>query len=256
MATKKSQKPQVDSQPVADDEWTGTDLFIGFPCYKTTNPVTAWCLVAMAKDFGDKARMDMVLGDAMIYHARNELAMRFLASEAKYLLFIDDDMIIPVGRPAFFKTMCRLPEDYPDSSAELNTAQRLASHGHGLVGATYFARHPNGRPINSLMNDPEYLRRAASFHDGTMECKWIGTGCMLIKREVFLDMQREFPELAPEIDGAPWNFFHPDTDGGEDVAFCRRAAKCGHQPHVDTMLHAAHVGYGIYGLHTSRILDA
>lgn len=258
MATKKSTKQQVVEptapQPVAPDEWTGTDLFVGFPCYKTTNPVTAWCLVAMAKDYGDKIRMDMELGDAMIYHARNELAMRFLASGAKHLLFIDDDMIVPIGRPAFFRSMCRLPQDFPDRAAELNAAARLASHGLGVVGASYFARHANGRPVNSLMNDAEYGRRVSSFHDGVMECQWVGTGCMMIRREVFLDMQQQFPELAPEVDGAPWNFFHPDTDGGgEDIAFCRRAAKCGHQPHVDTMLHAQHVGYGVYGLHTSRL---
>ncbi len=258
MATKKIKRQEVESvaQPPAQSEWTGSDLFVAFPCYKTTNPVTAWCLVAIAKDYGDKVRMDMVLGDAMIYHARNELAMRFLASDAKYLLFIDDDMIVPIGRPGFFKQMCRLPTDFPDEAAALSTAERLASHNLGVVGASYFGRQPNGRPINSLMNSPEYMKRVSSFSDGVMECDWIGTGCMMIKREVLLDMQQQFPELAPEVEGAPWNFFHPDTDGGgEDIAFCRRAAKCGHQPHVDTMLHAQHVGYGIYGLHTSRLND-
>jgi len=51
-------------------EWLGRDLFVGFPCYKQTNPVTAWCLLAMALDIGkDKIRFDMEIGDAMIYHA-------------------------------------------------------------------------------------------------------------------------------------------------------------------------------------------
>ena len=60
-------------------EFGGRDIMVGFPCYKTTNPVTAFALVAMALDFGrDKIRFDMSIGDAMIYHSRNMIAHKFL----------------------------------------------------------------------------------------------------------------------------------------------------------------------------------
>jgi len=240
-----------------EPEWLGRDLFVGFPCYKQTNPATAWCLVALALDLGkDRVRFDMQVGDAMIYHARNELAMKFLATPAQWLLFIDDDMIPPIGRPDFLRAMCRLPDSYPTAPTALHVAHRLIGHGADIVGATYFARHPRGRAVNSLANDEAYRARAASFHDGIMPCDWIGTGCLLIHRRVFEKMQTQFPDLNPTNPEMPFNFFQPENDGrGEDIAFCARAVECGFQPNVDTMLHALHVGHGVYGHHTSAIDD-
>jgi hypothetical protein len=238
-------------------EWIGRDLFVAFPCYKHTNPVTAWCLVAIALDLGvEKVRFDMEIGDAMIYHARNRLAEKFLASESNWLLFLDDDMIVPIGRPDFFKAMSRLPSSYSTAAASLHTVNRLIGHQKELVGASYFARHPNGRAINSLHADPEYRQKVCSFHDGILPCQWIGTGCMLIHRSIFLAMKEKFPELEPENSEMPWNFFQPGIDGkGEDIAFCSRAIECGFTPHVDTFLQAIHVGYGTYGVHTSSIYN-
>jgi hypothetical protein len=251
--TRKKKEPLV--EPSGSSEWLGRDLFVGFPCYKQTNPVTAWCLLAMALDLGkDKIRFDMEIGDAMIYHARNNLAMKFMKTEAKWLLFIDDDMIVPIGRPQFMRQMCRLPADYSESALALSTIHRLIEHDKPIVGATYFGRHIDGRAVNSLHNDNNYRERVNSFSDAILPCNWLGTGCMLIKREVFETMMTQFPELAPENDELPWNFFQPDTDGaGEDIAFCRRARECGFQPYVDTKLQAIHVGYGTYGVHTSNL---
>jgi hypothetical protein len=238
-----------------EPEWEGRDLFVGFPCYKQTNPVTAWCLVALALDLGKShVRFDMEIGDAMIYHARNRLAMKFLETDAKWLLFIDDDMILPIGRPQFLNAMARLPATYPQNAASLHTVHRLIGHGRDLVGASYFSRHVRGRAINSLHGSREYTAQALAFQDGVLDCDWIGTGCMLIHRRVFELMQKQFPELAPQNDDMPWNFFQPEVDGrGEDIAFCARARECGIQPCVDTMLHAIHVGYGTYGVHTSTL---
>jgi hypothetical protein len=238
-----------------EPEWEGRDLFVGFPCYKQTNPVTAWCLVALALDLGKShVRFDMEIGDAMIYHARNRLAMKFLETPAQWMLFVDDDMILPIGRSLFLKTMARLPATYSEKAAGLHAVHRLMSHRRDLVGATYFSRHVRGRAINSLHGSKEYTARALAFHDGVMDCDWVGTGCMLIHRRVFETMQKKFPELEPQNDEMPWNFFQPETDGrGEDIAFCARARECGFQPCVDTMLQAIHVGYGTYGIHTSTL---
>lgn len=234
-------------------EWDGREIFIGFPAYKATNPATTWTLIAMMHDLGrEKMCFDIRMGDAMIYHARNELAMLFLASPANWLLFVDDDMVLPIGRPATTRQLCRLPQTYPDYPLSLHAAHRLMGHGKTIVGATYFGRHIGGSAICSLMHDPSFLSAAASFDDRVMPCDWIGTGCLLIHRSVFTDIQAKFPELAPSNDEMPWNFFQPEADGrGEDIAFCGRALACDHQPYVDTALHALHVGFGVYGQHTS-----
>jgi hypothetical protein len=236
------------------DEWTGRDVFVAFPSYKFTNPATAWTLAAIALDYGkERVRFDMELGDGMIYHARNRLAMKFLATDAKWMLFIDDDMIIPIGRPSFLRQMCRLPANFPDSSAGLQTIDRLLSHNRDLVGATYFGRQPSAGSVNSLSTDSRYRELAAEFRDTILPCDWVGTGCLLVSRKVFELMQERFPELAPSQSGMPWNFFQPMTDGrGEDIAFCARARECGIQPYVDTRLHVPHVGFAVYGLHTSN----
>jgi len=247
-----SPEPSRDMSHVTD--WTGRDVFIGFPSYKHTNPATAWCLLATALSLGrEKVRFDLELGDAMIYHARNNLVRKFLETPAKWLVFVDDDMLFPIGIPGFLRQMGRLPVSYPEAPLALNAITRLVNHGKPLVGATYFSRHPQGVAVNSLRNSPGYLDAVAVFSDKVMPCDWVGTGLMCIHRSVFTSMMEKLPELAPANDQMPWNFFAPGADGsGEDVAFCRRALSIGIQPHVDTMLHALHVGNGVYGVHTAR----
>ncbi len=180
--------------------------------------------------------------------------MKFLEqSTATYLLFIDDDMILPVGRPEFIKKMCGLPATYPNTALAYHTVHRLMEHKQMIVGANYYTRHFNGRPVNALGMTPKFWQSAKNFENKIHPCDWVGTGCLLIHRQVFLDMQKKFPELAPENSLMPWDFFHPDTNGkGEDMAFCRRAKECGHQPHVDSALHALHVGFAAYGVHTAK----
>lgn len=233
--------------------WSGRNLFVAFPSYKFTNPVTAWCLQALAVDLGREfVQFHTEFGDAMIYHARNVLAERFMASEAEWCLMIDDDMILPIGRPELTRQMARLPQNYPAHALELHVAHRLIGHGKTLVGATYWARHMGGQPVNSLRNDAGYLAEAADFSDRVMSCDWVGTGCLLIHRKVFEDMKEKFPELAPNFENQPFNYFQPGQDGrGEDIAFCHRAIECGHDPHVDVRLQALHVGFCAYGQHTS-----
>lgn len=235
-------------------EWVGRDVFIAFPCYKTTNPGTAWCLQALALDLTKEAlRFDLSFGDAMIYHSRNTLADKFMKTECSTLLFIDDDIIFPVGRPDFLREIARLPSTYPSEHLALHTLHRLKSHDKGIVGATYYERNPEGRPVNALRENSGYNAKARAFSDEILPCDWVGTGCTMVKRQVFLDIQAKFPELAPTPAAPVWNYFLPDTDGaGEDISFCRRAAKAGHQTYVDCKLHALHVGYAAYGSHNTK----
>lgn len=236
-------------------EWSGRELFVGFPCYKTTNPVTAWCLLAIALDLGrDKVRFDMELGDAMIYHARNRLAEKFLATDASWILMIDDDTIPPIGRPEFFMTMCRLPPSYPRESAARHVVHRLMGHKKTIVGGAYFGRQPGGPLMASVAADPGIRRSAMLHEDRLVESDWVGTGCLLVHRTVFEAIKVKFPDLASRRVGQPFNFFQPLQDGaGEDIAFCMRAKAAGHQPHLDLGLQCAHVGYACYGSHTSGI---
>jgi hypothetical protein len=69
---------------------------------------------------------------------------------------------------------------------------------------------------------------------------------MLVHRKVFDDIRKSHPELENDVEKT-FNYFQPiDGATGEDVSFCRRAKKAGHQPHIDLGLPVFHVGYKLY----------
>jgi len=227
-------------------EFEGRDIMIGFPCYKTTNPVTAFALIAMALDFGrEKIRYEMSIGDAMVYHSRNRLAKQFLETDAKWLLMVDDDIIPSIGRPGWMRawvpTKTRTMTDVP---LQRHVLHRLIGSGKSLIGGAYFGRQENGA---LMCSDLSLAPRAKAYEDAIIPVDWVATGCMLIHRTVFEDIQKRHPELKSTKPDGAFNFFQPKDDGsGEDVSFCRRAKEAGHQPHIDLGLPVFHVGYGIY----------
>jgi hypothetical protein len=226
-------------------EFEGRDVFVGFPCYKTTNPVTAFAMIAMALDFGrDKIRFDMSIGDAMVYHSRNVLAEKFLQTDAKYLLMIDDDIIPCIGRPSWMRSTVVSARNVQDGPLQRHILHRLINSGKSIVGGAYFGRQENGK----LMCSDQSLEKAArQYDDFIVPVDWIGTGCILIHRKVFIDIKEKFPELATNNAEASFDFFLPMAGHvGEDVAFCHRAKKAGHQPHIDLGTPVFHVGYKTY----------
>lgn len=268
---KSKDQPTEDRAPLTvvkqfklEPEWEGKRVFIGFPCYKYTNPATMWAMFATALDIGkDKIQADIAFGDAQIHHARNKLAHKFLESPCEWLIMLDDDMIPPIGRPGFLADVARLNDQYPEDAASLHWIHRLTSHKDTatLVGATYFERTPNGRAVNGLREDEEYVSKAMVFANEILPTDWIGTGCIMIHRSVFdaIKANPEMSHLEPNEMGGHWDFFRPGVPGldgaGEDIAFCFRAKASGHQPYVDCALHALHVGYGVYQYQTSGYFD-
>lgn len=249
-------KPAVETKYLP--EFNGRDLCVLFPCYKTTNPVTAMALVALALDFTiEKIRFEMDLGDADITHSRNKLARKFLESEAQWAFWLDDDVIPPIGRPGWLKTLGNLPNTYPDSIAGEHVIKRLMSHQKTFVGATYYGRRPDGPPMfGEAMSDKNARVAARNYSNELRATAWVGTGCLLVHRNVFLAIQKQFPELHRKAaDGSMiWGFFDKveADEAGEDVQFCRRAKAAGHQPYVDLGCQALHVGYMVYGAHNTK----
>jgi hypothetical protein len=72
--------------------------------------------------------------------------------------------------------------------------------------------------------------------------EWVGFGCALVHREVFLEVQRNFPHLAPLSEMGPWRYFQPEGDEGEDESFCRRVRQCAIPIWLDTQLICGHIG--------------
>ncbi len=234
-----------DGMPSYRCEFAGRDIFVGFPCYKTTNPVTAFALIAMALDFGkDKIRFDMSIGDAMIYHSRNKIAQKFLETDAKWLLMIDDDIIPCIGRPAWMRSTVTSTKNVPDAPLQRHVLQRLIGANKTLIGGAYFGRQEGG-PL--MCSDRSLEPKARAYQDEVAPVDWVATGCMLVHRKVFQDIEEKYPELKSPITNGEFDYFHPiNSVTGEDVSFCKRAKQAGHQAHIDLGLPVFHVGYKTY----------
>lgn len=226
-------------------EFEGRDIMVGFPCYKTTNPVTAFTLLAMALDFGrEKIRFDMAIGDAMVYHSRNTIAAKFLETDAKWLLMIDDDIIPSIGRPGWTRSWVPAARSIGDLPLQRHVLHRLIGSGKTIIGGAYFGRQEGGV---LMCSDLSLTPRARGYEDAVVPVDWVATGCLLVHRTVFEDIQKKCPELAPAVPNSPFDFFHPlSSTQGEDVSFCTRARNSGHQPHIDLGLPVFHVGYKVY----------
>lgn len=227
-----------------------------FPTMKDTNPATCWALVQTAKRYGNRLNLDMESGDSMIVNSRNKLASRFLDSGEEWSIWLDDDMIPQTGNPTWFRYMTFCDEwadstgnrKIPEDNLSIHFIDRLLSHGEKIVGTTYFGRQHTGRPMfHEGIENVAVNRESRNYPNQLMATQWVGTGCLLVHRSVYLDMQKAYPQLAPTQLMPQWDFFRLIPDKGEDASFCDRAIKIGHQPYVDLGLHCAHVGRAAYG---------
>jgi len=235
-----------DGLPSYRCEFAGRDIFVGWPWYKSSNPVTASVNVALALDFGrDKIRFDMAIGDAKIEHARNRLAHKFLETDAKWLLMMDDDIIPSIGRPNWFRYWVQGARQILDLPLQRHVLHRLVGAGKTLVGAAYFGRQEGGA---LMCSDNSLYNRAKAYEDAVVPVDWVGTGCMLIHRKVFEDIKAKFGDsLRINVPDYEIDYFRPfDSARGEDVSFCIRAKDAGHQPHIDLGLPVFHVGAKTY----------
>lgn len=179
-------------------------VMLTMPWMKLTNPITSFCMMGLV----DRRRTSLLLnfGDAFVAHARNKCAEIFLKSDAEWMLTIDDDMIVPFGNADWFNAHSGF--NFPREFAGLNAMDRLLSHGKSLVGALYFGRHKFGPPLyNEGINIPkemEFARKAPM--DLVKPTNWVATGCLLIHRSVYLDIEKKFPRLArgPSGSGGHW----------------------------------------------------
>jgi hypothetical protein len=261
----------------------GRNVFVALPWYKSASPLTTFSLLAMA----DRTRMAFGLGfgDAFIAHSRNKLATQFVDSTLEWMLMVDDDMVLPFGDANWFNGTTGFKLD--DRFAGLHTLNRLLSHGKTIAGAMYFGRWKAGHPVFAEGRAMEKLLRSGGPRDEVRPTRWVGTGTCLMHRSVFLDIEREFPQLSRAQNNGVGQWFtssEHDLDKavtqiiergelqdikqilkelelarakskvnsvhgiGEDVQFCIRATQAGHQPYVDLALWCGHAGSCIFPL--------
>ncbi len=176
------------------------------PWYNIVAPQTSFAISQLS----DKRRTASMLnfGDAYISHSRNSCADEFLKSEFDWALWLDSDMIPPIGNAQWFR-MNTGWSDFPEWSAGLNTIDRLMAHNKPLVGGLYFGRHKFSAPVYSEgASHPDAAEHASKGpHNEVRPCRWIGTGCLLTHRSVFEAIEKRFPNLRRGADGKGGQWF-------------------------------------------------
>lgn len=156
---------------------------------------------------------------SLIYTSRNDLATQAIQIDADYVMWFDSDMVFKPD------TMVRM----------LDTMQK---NDIDILTGLYFRRVP---PYSPVLFDKLEMRGEAclwseykTIPEGLFEVGGCGFGCVLMKTDVFFDVQSRFG-----------NMFAPIANTGEDLAFCWRARNCGYKIICDPSVICGHVGYSV-----------
>ena len=219
-------------------------VFVGVPVYSAINPDFFCSWTRLIAEF-DKAGSNLVIpaphiGDSLIPRARNSITSGFLESDCTHLLFIDSDLIFSADH-----------------------IRRIISHDEDLVGGTY---------CKKMEGPPQFV--CNSLPDPTIKCddrgliqvKYVGTGFMCIKRNVFVEMIRAFGEemwytLDHDRKRVEYDFWgcqvYKFPDGSrrylsEDWWFCQKWLDLGGKVFMDLQCVLKHSGSAIYPLKTQE----
>lgn len=223
--------------------WEGRDVCLCLPVYEKVPQAHHFILMALAMRYRMAIRMELRGDDSMITRSRNQLAKRFLDTGATWSIWFDSDMVFPMGHPGVYMTMSNM-RNVPEKFLGMHTIERLISHNKTLVGGCYWDRRGGGKLIAGGGNIMKPIP-----HDSLNPIGFIGTGCLAIHRQVFLDIAKKFPEtFSPNSIGNECGFFTNIQTAqrmmGEDEAFAFRANEAGHPSFLDLGLLCGHVGSG------------
>jgi hypothetical protein len=228
-------------------------VVVGTPCFGgvVTQDYTMSLLnlSSAAPTMGFNIAVLMLGNDALITRGRSAIVAKFLDSNATHLLFVDADISFT-------------PEQ----------VQRLLAFDKDFVAALYPAKIIDWQQLQQRAGrTPETLDEAGLAYVGDV-CKgaelkqengfatgvYAGTGFQLIKRDVFLRMQKAYPETKykalhafPRPAQPSENLYalfdcmiDPDTGVylSEDYAFCRRWRAIGGEIWLDLQSKLTHTG--------------
>jgi len=140
---------------------------------------------------------------------RNYIATQAVNNKSDYLFFVDDDQVFP-----------------PD------TLDKLLAHNKDVVGGVYMTKYEKQEPVIEYLDDKR--------PQGLFKVKAIGTGCLLIKTDVF----KKIPQNYKNNQG--WfNYIWHDNGMvkmSHDWLFCKNARENGIDVYADSTLDIKHIG--------------
>lgn len=179
-------------------------LYVGLPfCQRPVQPEWAVSIRNLAMPLNCTYGFAPLRG-LPIDEARNALAESALAEQAKYLFFIDDDTA-------------------PPQHAITNLISILDSDPEAMVaGGIYFTREKRPQPI--VFKEEGGGPSWDWAYKDVFECSSLGTGCMMVKTEVFSKIEK------------PWFKTILENETGvitDDIYFCRKVKEAGYKIFAD-----------------------
>lgn len=156
---------------------------------------------------------------SLIYTSRNQLAAKAIGLDADYVLWLDSDMTF-----------------MPDTLQRMH--KQMAENGLDILSGLYFRRVAPYTPVlfDKLVCEGEDrgFSEFKKIPPSLFEVGGMGFGCVLMKTDVFLDVQGKFEHMFDPINGF-----------GEDLSFCWRARECGYKIYCDPTIACGHVGHQV-----------
>lgn len=233
-------------------------LFIATPMYGGMNhgmfAKSCLDLQSVCMQYGIPVRFSFIFNESLITRARNYLVDEFLRSDATHLLFLDSDIHFDprdvIAMLAMDKDVIGAP--YPKKAINWD-AVKAAIQKNPEVEATDLEKVVGNFVFNPVQGTERFSVTEP------LEVMELGTGFMMVKREVFGKFKEAYPELhykpdhvgQANFDGTRYIHAYFDTviDHGksdrylsEDYMFCQYWRKIGGQVWLCPWMKTHHIG--------------
>lgn len=219
------------------------DVLVGFPCYDNRSEVDIMQELFSAIQDPEcvVSGIQFYNGDSLIPRARNKIVKMFLETDSKYLMFIDSDI-------RFERWMIN----------------KLRQHDKGIIGGIYLKKTLPYQPV---------MNAALGEDNGLIVMREIGTGFMMIRRDVFGAFRTMWPEHDyTNDDDEQAGIYHdwfktgvyrqssddknkPGRYLSEDYYFCQEAAQLGYKTYLDRDILTQHIGKISYPTKDENLLE-
>ena len=232
-------------------------LFVATPMYGGMNcglyMKACLDLQGMCMQYGIQVKFSFLFNESLITRARNYLADEFLRSDSTHLLFIDSDIHFNpqdvIALLALDKDVAGAP--YPKKAIKWSSVKKAVTKNPDIEA------HLLEKVTGDYVFNP--VKGTAQFTvTEPLEVLEIGTGFMMIKREVFPKFAEAYPELKykpdhvgqANFDGSRYIHAYFDTviDKqserylSEDYMFCQWWRNIGGQIYLCPWMKTSHIG--------------
>ena len=184
-------------------------IAIGVPTNRLIRPKTAESLMRLVAYSKYDYKIIISTRGYNTSENRNYIAVQAVKNNCDYLFFVDDDIIV-----------------------EPDTLNKLLAHKKDIIGGVYNTKYEKQEPVVEYLDDKR--------PKGLFECGAIGTGCLLIKCDVFKKISQKYKNTQ-----GWFNYIWNDNGSvkmSHDWLFCHNARECGFEVWADNNLKIGHIG--------------